>query len=100
MFKFDEHPVNTVAVANLNLSTFPTFNLTGKDSLKTRWNKYLKRFNTLLKVIGVTDDGETLSMLLTYIGNEMYEIYENIVTVEEPTLTQVNQSFEAHFATI
>ena len=99
MFKFDEHPVNTVAVANLNLSTFPTFNLTGKDSLKMRWNKYLKRFNTLLKVIGVTDDGETLSMLLTYIGNEMYEIYENIVTVEEPTLTQVNRSFEAHFAT-
>ena len=96
MFKFDEQPVNTIAVANLNLPTFPTFNLTGKDTLKTRWNKYLKRFNTLLKVNGVTDDGQTLSMLLTY---EMYEIYENIVTVEEPTLTQVNRSFEAHFAT-
>ena len=96
MFKFDEHPANTIAVANLNLPTFPTFNLTGKDTLKTRWNKYLKRFNTLLKVNGVTDDGQTLSMLLTY---EMYEIYENIVTVEEPTLTQVNRSFEAHFAT-
>ena len=96
MFKFDEQPVNTIAVANLNLPTFPTFNLTGKDTLKMRWNKYLKRFNTLLKVNGVTDDGQTLSMLLTY---EMYEIYENIVTVEEPTLTQVNRSFEAHFAT-
>ena len=28
----------------------------------------------------------------------MYEIYENIVTLEEHTLTQVNATFKAHFA--
>ena len=86
MFKFDEHTTDTMAVANLNLPAFPTFYLTKKDTLKTRWNKYLKRFNTLCKAIGVTDNGQKLSMLLTYIRGEMYEIYENIITVEEPNL--------------
>lgn len=36
-------------------------------------------------------------MLLTYIVDEMYEIYEKIVIVEEPTLTQVNVTFEEQF---
>ena len=87
-----------MAVANLNLPGFPTLDLTEKNSLKTRWNKYLKHFHTLCKAIDVTDDGQKLSMLLTYIGDEMYEIYENIITVEKPTLAQVNAAFEAHFA--
>ena len=98
MFKFDEHTTDTMAVVNLNLPAFPTFDLTEKDTLKTRWNKYLKRFNTLCKAVGVTDNGKKLSMLLTYIGDEMYEIYENIITAEEPTLAEVNVAFEAHFA--
>ena len=89
-----------MAVANLNLPAFPTFDLTKKDTLKTRWNKYLKRFNTLCKAIGVTDDDQKHSMLFTYIEDEMYEIYENIITVEEPTFTQVNAAFEAQFAPI
>ena len=49
--------------------------------------------------IGVTDDGQNLLMLLTYIGNEMYDVYGNIVTLEKPTLTQVNADFQEHFAT-
>ena len=95
MFKFDEHTTDTMAVANLNLPVFPTFDLIEKDMLKMRWNKYLKRFNILCKAVGVTDDGQKLSMLL---ADEMYEIYENIITVEEPTFVQVNAAFEAHFA--
>ena len=87
MLKFDEQSLNIMAVANLNLPAFPTFDLTEKDTVRTRWNKYLKRFNTLCKAIGVTNDGQNYSMLLAYIGDEMYEIYENIITVEEPTLT-------------
>ena len=53
----------------------------------------------MCKAIGVTNDAQKLSMLLTYIGDEMYEIYENIINVEEPTLAQVSAAFEvAHFA--
>ena len=48
--------------------------------------------------IGAPDAGQNLSRLLTYIGDELYEIYENIVTAAKPTLVQVNVTFEAHFA--
>ena len=33
-----------------------------------------------------------------YIEDEMYEIYENIITAEKTAHTQVNAAFEAHFA--
>ena len=42
------------------------------------------------KIKSVTDDKNY------YCWDEMYEVYENIVTVEIPTLTQVNTVFEAH----
>ena len=48
--------------------------------------------------VGVSDAGQNLSMLLINIGDELYEIYENIVTAAKPTLMQVNATFEAHFA--
>ena len=39
-------------------------------------------------------------MLLIYMGDKMCEIYENIITVGEPTPTQVNAAlaFEVQFA--
>ena len=52
------------------------------------------------KIKSVTDHGQNLSMILTYIGDEMYEAYENIFTVEKPTFTEVNEAFEANFAPI
>ena len=61
-----------MAVACLNLPAFTTFDLTEKDTLKTWWNKYLKRFNALCKATGVINEGQKLSMSLTYVGNEMY----------------------------
>ena len=39
---------------------------------------------------------KTLWMLLTYIGVEINKFYQKIITVEEPTLMQVNAAFEAH----
>ena len=47
---------------------------------------------------GVTDNGQKILMLLTYVADEIYEIYENNVTVEKPTLMQVNATFKVHFA--
>ena len=84
---------NTITAANLSLPTFPIFDLTEKNAFKARWYKYLKHFDTLGKAISFIDDGQNL-----YIGYEMYEIYENIVTMEESTLTQVNAAFDAYFA--
>ena len=39
---------------------------------------------------------KTLWMLLTYMGVEINEFYQKMITVEEPTLMQVNAAFEAH----
>ena len=47
---------------------------------------------------GITYDGQNILLLLTYIADEIYEIYENNVTVEKPTLMQVNPTFKVHFA--
>ena len=44
---------------------------------------------------GITYDGQKILLLLTYIADE---IYENNVTVEKPTLMQVNPTFKVHFA--
>ena len=80
----------------MNLPTFPTFDLTEKDTFKTRWNKQVKRFNTLCRSTGVNNDGQKLSVLVTYIGDEMYGNYEHIVTKEISALTQVNADLEPH----
>ena len=56
----------------------------------------MKRFNTFCKSTGANNDGQKLSMLVTYIGDEMYGNYENIVTEEVSALTQVNADFEPH----
>ena len=41
---------------------------------KTRWKRD-GTINTLCKTVGVTNNGQKRSMLLTYTGVEMYEIY-------------------------
>ena len=50
------------------------------------------------QAVGVTDDEQKPSILLTYLWDEMCKIYENIVAVEGPPFTQINAAFEAHFA--
>ena len=48
--------------------------------------------------IGAPDAGQNLSRLLTYIGDELYEIYENIVTAAKPTLAS-KSNFRGTFCT-
>ena len=87
-----------MAVQNLTLPQFPTFNASEEPSnLFPRWEKYKKRFDLLCNAIGVTDQKQKLSMLLTYIGDETYEIYENITPATELTLAEVFTLFDEHF---
>ena len=39
----------------------------------------LSAFNILCTALGVIDDSQKFSMLFTYIGDDGYEIYENIL---------------------
>ena len=87
-----------MAVANLNLPSFPSFDVTEKDTLLLRWKKYIKRFKSLCSAVGVVDDGQQVAMLVTYIGDEMYDIYENIITAATPAFNDVVTAFETHFA--
>ena len=66
-----------MAVKNLHLPNFPSFDTDGILTLAPRWNTYKKRFELLCSSIGVTDNKQKLSMLLTLIGDGAYEIYEN-----------------------
>ena len=87
-----------MAVANLNLPSFPSFDVTEKDTLLIRWKKYINRFKSLCSAVGVVDDGQKVAMLVTYIGDEMYDIYKNIITAATPAFNDVVTAFETHFA--
>ena len=70
-----------MAVKNLTLPTFPVFDINEEPSkLYTSWKKYRTRFELLCSAVGVTEETQKLSMLLTYIGNGAYDIYEQIVS--------------------
>ena len=89
-----------MAVKNLNLPAFPPFNCSGEDTsvLFTSWKRYVKRFNLLCNSLVVTDDQQKVSLLLTLVGDEAYEIYENIVQQnEDRTFQDITTAFENHF---
>eukprot|EP00111_Clytia_hemisphaerica_P019096 TCONS_00056395-protein len=80
-----------MAVKNLNLPAFPTFDLGEVDTISSRWKKYKQRFELLCTAIGVTEEKQKLAMFLTYVGDETYEVYENV----KPTDTGFNATIEA-----
>lgn len=91
---------NNMAVANLNLPHFPVFDISEIETLPQRWKTYKQRFEILCTAIGVKDEKQKLSMLLTYVGEKMYEIYEQIITGDITTQTYegVLTAFDTHFA--
>ena len=86
-----------MAVKNLHLPNFPSFDTDEILTLAPRWNTYKKRFELLCSAIGVTDNKQKLSMLLTLIGDGSYEIYENITPTPELSYTEVITLFDEHF---
>ena len=67
------------------------------DTLPARWGKYKERFEHLCTAIGVTDDKQKRAMLLTYIGDDAYDIYVNIKPNADPKFGDVIQAFDKHF---
>lgn len=84
-------------VKNLNLPSFPTFDTSEVTTLPTRWKKYKQRFQLLCTAIGVGEAKQKLAMLLTYMGDDSYEIFENIKPSAEPTFDEVITAFDKHF---
>ena len=86
-----------MAVKNLNLPSFPNFEVEDISTIPTRWEKYKKRFEILCTAIGVTDAKQKLSMLLTFVGDETYEIYENIMPNAEHNYAEALAALDKHF---
>lgn len=84
-----------MAVTTLNLPAFPIFDVT---EVTTRWKKYKRKFEILCTALAVTDEKQKLAMLLNYVGDDTFEIYENILNPEvEHTYKDVIEALDTHF---
>ena len=86
-----------MAVKNLNLPNFPTFDLGETDTISPRWKKYKQRFELLCTAVGVNEEKQKLAMFLTYVGDETFEVYENIKPNDAPTYKETIEAFDKHF---
>ena len=86
-----------MAVVNLNLPQFPIFETDEVSSIPSRWKKYKQRFALLCTAIGVTDNKQKLAMLLTFVGDSTYEIYENVKPAGEQNFDDVIAALDTHF---
>ena len=61
--------------------------------------KYRQRFKNLVIAINVTDNKQKKALLLNYISEETYEVYEDFATAaEEEMYEDVITLFNEHFA--
>lgn len=90
-------PRGKMAVKNLNLPNFPTFDLSETDTVPSRWKKYKQRFELLCTAIGVAEENQKLAMFLTYVGDDTYEIFENTKSSDIPTFNEVIEAMDKHF---
>ena len=87
-----------MAVKTLNLPSFPIFDITEGTTIATRWKKYKRKFEILCNALAVTEDKQKVSMLLNYVGDDTFEIYENILNPdEENSYNDVITALDRHF---
>ena len=87
-----------MAVANLNIPSFPKFDLDDYNTISTRWEKYKKRFVNLCVALNVNDDKQKLALLLNYIGEEAYDVYDNLLTPgTDETFNNALELLNGHF---
>ena len=80
-----------MAIANLTLPSFTVFILDDYTTISTRWNKYKWIFENLFIELKVTNDRQKKAFLLNYIGDEAYEVYENLTTGGEDVITSLDR---------
>lgn len=86
-----------MAVA-LTIPSFPKFDLDDYNTISTRWEKYKKRFLNLCVALNVNDEKQKLALFLNYIGEEAYDIYDNLlVTGTEQTYDTAVALLDGHF---
>ena len=66
--------------SNHTLPAFPPFTLDEYGTISTRWRKYKKRFENLVLALNVHDGAQRKTLLLNYLGDEAYDVYESLST--------------------
>ena len=62
-----------------NLPSFSPFSVhADKQSAGPRWRKWVDRFENLLCALDINDDRKKNAMLLHYVGEEVYDIFDYI----------------------
>ena len=56
-----------------------------------RWKKYKKRFLNLCVALNIQDDKQKLALLLNYVGEELYDIYDSLLV---PTTDGSHETYE------
>ena len=88
-----------MAFTDLTLPSFPVFTLNNYITISTHWKKYKRRFENLVIALNVTDDRQKKALLLNYIVEEPYQVYENLTTgAEHETYETVITLLDGHFA--
>jgi len=62
-------------MASLNI---PNFDWDDQTTISTRWEKYNKRFENLCVALNVEEEKQKLALFLNYVGEEVYDIYDNL----------------------
>ena len=87
-----------MAISNLALPAFPQFSL-DECTISTRWIKYKKRFENLVLALNVQDGAQKKALLLNYLGDEAYDVYENLSTGRpDETYDAVIALLDGHFS--
>ena len=87
-----------MAISNLALPAFSQFSLDECSTISTRWIKYKKRFENLVLALNVQDGAQKKALLLNYLGDEAYDVYENLSTGRpDETYDAVIAILEGHF---
>ena len=88
-----------MATSNLMLPAFPPFSLDEYSTISTRWRKYGKRFENLVLALNVQDGAQKKALLLNYLGEEAYDVYENLFTGRpNETYDAVIALLDGHFS--
>ena len=88
----------TRVVSSLHIPAFPSFSLDETTAIATRLVKCKKRFENLLIALNVTNDSQKLALLLNYVGEECYDIYDNLlIPGTQESYRDAVRLFDGHF---
>lgn len=78
----------------MSLPTFPPFPVHSQNeqSAGLRWKKWLEKFENMIAALDVTDDKRKRALLLHYIGDETYNIFDNFTDEQKGIGATVNNA--------